>query len=190
MSGLELRLVEDSVYKEVQLLSYCNRVSSEYHRIISTIFTNYVNMIHLRKTYESKINNFITIDMLNRGILVNVKDEDTSKNRQSFGLVEQFEGFGEEPTPVNERFDLDEILDEIGDPIMEQEQVPRLEPVRMVRDDNGFLRREHNQNEEYYPHNRNIRMELEALLPNIGPDNEVRDNEVDGYGYEYPDHRA
>jgi hypothetical protein len=190
MSGLELRLVEDSVYKEIQLLSYCNRVSSEYHRIISTIFTNYVNMIHLRKTYESKINNFVTIDMMNRGILVNVKDEDTSKNKKSFGLVEQFDGFGEEPTPVNQRFDLDEILDEIGDPIMEQEQVPRLEPVRMVRDDNGFLRRAHNQNEEYYPHNRNIRMELEALLPNIPTDNEVRDNEVDGYDYEYPDNRA
>jgi hypothetical protein len=190
MSGLELRLVEDSVYKEIQLLSYCNRESSEYHRIISTIFTNYVNMIHLRKTYESKINNFVTIDMMNRGILVNVKDEDTSKNKKSFGLVEQFDGFGEEPTPVNQRFDLDEILDEIGDPIMEQEQVPRLEPVRMVRDDNGFLRRAHNQNEEYYPHNRNIRMELEALLPNIPTDNEVRDNEVDGYDYEYPDQRA
>jgi hypothetical protein len=129
----------------------------------------------LRKTYESKINNFITIDMLNRGILVNVKDEDTSKNRQSFGLgmIDEFEGF-EEPVPMDE-------------PIMEQEQVP---VVHMVRDDNGFLRRAHNQNEEYYPHNRNIRMELEALLPNIGPDNEVRDNEVDGYGYEYPDHRA
>ena len=38
MSGLELRLVEDSVFKEIQLLSYCNRVSSEYHKIISTIF--------------------------------------------------------------------------------------------------------------------------------------------------------
>jgi hypothetical protein len=131
--------------------------------------------------------------MMNRGILVNLKDEDTSKNKKSFGLVEQveqFEGFGEEPTPMNERFDLDELLDEIGDPIMEQEQVPMLEPVRMVRDDNGFLRREHYQNEEYYPHNRNIRMELEALLPNIHRGNEVRDNEVDGYDYEYPDNRA
>jgi hypothetical protein len=60
----------------------------------------------------------------------------------------------------------------------------------MVRDDNGFLRRAHNQNEEYYPHNRNNRMELEALLPNIHRGNEVTDNEIDRYDYEYPDDRA
>lgn len=54
-------------------------MSSEYHRIISNIFTNYLNMLHLRKTYESKVNNFVTIDMMNRSSLVNVKDEDTSK---------------------------------------------------------------------------------------------------------------
>ena len=182
MSGLELRLVEDSVFKEMQLLSYCNRVSSEYHKIISTIFTNYLNMLHLKKTYESKINNFMTIDMMNRGILVNVKDEDTSKNSKSFGLVDEFNGFGEEPTPMHQ-------------PVMEQE------PVHMVRDRNGFLRRAHNQNEEYYPHNRNITDELEEIqnhliteINRIGQtldtDIEVSDNEVDGFDYDYPDQRA
>jgi hypothetical protein len=127
-------------------------------------------MIHLRKTYESKINNFITIDMLNRGILVNVKDEDTSKNRQSFGLgmIDEFEGF-EEPVPMDEPIDVAPMIRELRN-------------VHRILD---------NQNDELgNPHPRNIRMELEALLPNIGPDNEVRDNEVDGYGYEYPDHRA
>jgi hypothetical protein len=211
MSGLELRLVEDSVYKEIQLLSYCNRVSSEYHRIISNIFTNYLNMLHLRKTYESKVNNFVTIDMMNRSSLVNVKDEDTSKNKKNFGgeelPIQEPDWAGErvrdilavqEQAPMNERFDLgeirndlDELLNEIGDPIMEQEQVPI---VHMVRDDNGFLRRAHNQNEEYYPHNRNIRMELEALLPNIHRGNEVRDNEIDNRNWtdidEFPIHRA
>lgn len=188
MSGLELRLVEDSVFKEMQLLSYCNRVSSEYHKIISTIFTNYLNMLHLKKTYESKINNFMTIDMMNRGILVNVKDEDTSKNSKSFGRVDEFNGFGDElPTPMDQ-------------PVMEQEPVYNVTPI-MVRDQNGFLRRAHHQNEEYYPHNRNITDELEEIqnhliteINRIGQtldtDIEVSDNEVDGFDYDYPDQRA
>jgi hypothetical protein len=179
MSGLELRLVEDSVFKETQLLSYCNRVSSEYHKIISTIFTNYLNMLHLKKTYESKINNFMTIDMMNRGILVNVKDEDTSKNSKSFGLVDEFNGFGEEPTPM----DL---------PVMEQEPVYNVTPV-MVRDHhNGFLRRIRNQNntvilEEIQDH---IIAEINRIGQTLDTDNEVSDNEVDGFDYDYPDHRA
>jgi len=179
MSGLELRLIEDSVFKEIQLLSYCNRVSSEYHKIISTIFTNYLNMLHLKKTYESKINNFMTIDMMNRGILVNVKDEDTSKNSKSFGLVDEFNGFGEEPTPMDE-------------PVMEQEPVPRLQPVRMVRDQNGFLRRIRNQNNtvilgEIQDH---LIAEINRIGQTLDTDNEVSDNEVDGFDYDYPDHRA
>ena len=179
MSGLELRLVEDSVFKETQLLSYCNRVSSEYHKIISTIFTNYLNMLHLKKTYESKINNFMTIDMMNRGILVNVKDEDTSKNSKSFGLVDEFNGFGEEPTPM-------------GQPVMEQEPVYNVTPV-MVRDhQNGFLRRIRNQNNtvilgEIQDH---LIAEINRIGQTLDTDNEVSDNEVDGFDYDYPDHRA
>ena len=171
MSGLELRLVEDSVFKEIQLLSYCNRVSSEYHKIISTIFTNYLNMLHLKKTYESKINNFMTIDMMNRGILVNVKDEDTSKNSKLFGLglVDELTEF-EEPVPMD------------------------IEPVHMVRDHNGF-RRVRNQNErnntdileEIQNH---LMTEINRLGQTLDTDNEVSDNEVDGYGYDYPDYRA
>jgi hypothetical protein len=174
MSGLELRLIEDSVFKEIQLLSYCNRVSSEYHKIISTIFTNYLNMLHLKKTYESKINNFMTIDMMNRGILVNVKDEDTSKNSKSFGLVDEFNGFGDEPeVPMDE-------------PVMEQE------PVRMERDQNGFLRRIRNQNNtvilgEIQDH---LIAEINRIGQTLDTDNEVSDNEVDGFDYDYPDHRA
>ena len=171
MSGLELRLVEDSVFKEIQLLSYCNRVSSEYHKIISTIFTNYLNMLHLKKTYESKINNFMTIDMMNRGILVNVKDEDTSKNSKLFGLglVDELTEF-EEPVPMD------------------------IEPVHMVRDHNGF-RRVRNQNErnntdileEIQNH---LMTEINRLEQTLDTDIEVSDNEVDGFDYDYPDQRA
>ena len=113
MSGLELRLVEDSVFKQVQILSYCNKETSEYHNIISSIFVNYVNMLHLKKTYESKINNFITLDMMNRSMLVNVTDDDTSKNSKSFGLL----------APVENRYD---------EPIMDVvEEMPRFRNVRM-----------------------------------------------------------
>ena len=113
MSGLELRLVEDSVFKQVQILSYCNKETSEYHNIISSIFVNYVNMLHLKKTYESKINNFITLDMMNRSMLVNVTDDDTSKNSKSFGFL----------APVENRYD---------EPIMDVvEEMPRFRNVRM-----------------------------------------------------------
>lgn len=113
MSGLELRLVEDSVFKQVQILSYCNKETSEYHNIISSIFVNYVNMLHLKKTYGSKINNFITLDMMNRSMLVNVTDDDTSKNSKSFGFL----------APVENRYD---------EPIMDVvEEMPRFRNVRM-----------------------------------------------------------
>jgi hypothetical protein len=130
-------------------------------------------MLHLKKTYESKINNFMTIDMMNRGILVNVKDEDTSKNSKSFGLVDEFNGFGEEPTPMDE-------------PVMEQE------PVRMERDQYGFLRRIRNQNNtvilgEIQDH---LIAEINRIGQTLDTDNEVSDNEVDGFDYDYPDHRA
>lgn len=123
MSGLELRLIEDSIFKQVQLLSYCNKETSEYHRIISSIFVNYINMLHLKKTYESKINNFITIDMLNRGMLVNVRDEDTTNNSRSFG-------FGvadvEDALPVNvpvRNIRLDVHLPEVYDGEVEDNEV-------------------------------------------------------------------
>lgn len=90
ISGLELHLVEDSIYKQIQLLSFCNKETSEYHKIIASIFLNYLNMNHLRKTYEEKIKNFITIDLMNRGLLVSLKDEDTRNNKTSFGLVNEY----------------------------------------------------------------------------------------------------
>jgi hypothetical protein len=135
-------------------------------------------MLHLKKTYESKINNFVTIDMMNRGILVNVKDEDTSKNSKLFGLVDEFDGFGE-PVPM-------------GQPVMEQEPVYNVTPV-MVRDhQNGFLRRIRNQNNtvilgEIQDH---LIAEINRIGQTLDTDNEVSDNEVDGFDYDYPDHRA
>jgi hypothetical protein len=80
MSGLELRLIEDTVYQIVQILSYCNRQTSEYHKTIGNLLINYLNMKHLKEIYESKMSSYVSIDLLNRGFLVNLKDEKTDKN--------------------------------------------------------------------------------------------------------------
>src|SRR5210317_62673 len=80
MSGVEFRLVEDTVYKIVQILSYNNRVTSEYHKTVANIFLNYLNMKHLKEIYDNRVNSFISIDFLNRGFLINLKDETTNDN--------------------------------------------------------------------------------------------------------------
>ena len=117
MSGLELHLLEDSVYKQIQLLSYCNKETSEYHKIIANMFVNYLNMSHLKKTYEQRINNFITIDLMNRGLLVSVKDEDTKNNTTSFGLglaLEDVHQYEEEvPRFRNENLNHNAIREEV-----------------------------------------------------------------------------
>jgi hypothetical protein len=117
MSGLELHLLEDSVYKQIQLLSYCNKETSEYHKIIANMFVNYLNMSHLKKTYEQRINNFITIDLMNRGLLVSVKDEDTKNNTTSFFLglaLEDVHQYEEEvPRFRNENLNHNAIREEV-----------------------------------------------------------------------------
>jgi len=80
MSALELYLVEGTTYKTMQLLSYCNKVTSEYHRTIANILLNYINMEHLKDIYESRMKSYQSIDMLNRGFLINLDDEKTDKN--------------------------------------------------------------------------------------------------------------
>jgi hypothetical protein len=97
MSGVEFRLVEDTVYKMVQVLSYNNRMTSEYHKTISNILLNYLNISHFKEIYYSRINSFISIDFLNRGILLNLKDENTNDNPSG-----QFVNFlwGQDPAPI------------------------------------------------------------------------------------------
>jgi len=80
MTGVEFRLVEDTVYKIVQILSYNNRLTSEYHKTVANIFLNYLNMNHLKEIYDSRVKSFMSIDILNRGFLINLKDETTNDN--------------------------------------------------------------------------------------------------------------
>ena len=169
MSGLELRLVEDSVFKQVQILSYCNRQTSSYHTIIADIFVNHINMLHLKKTYESKINNFISLDMVSRSKLVNLTDEDTSKNNKSFGYM----------------------MEPNDEPVRYDEPVPMNGWVvdRLMEEFNPMT----GGNDRLLGRIRNIRAELENL-PNMVGDTEGTDNEVDLSDWmpdiDYPDHRA
>lgn len=80
MSALELYLVEGTTYKTMQLLSYCNKVTSDYHKTIANILLNYINMEHLKDIYESRMKSYQSIDMLNRGFLINLDDEKTNNN--------------------------------------------------------------------------------------------------------------
>lgn len=80
MSALELFLVAGTTYEIVQLLSYCNKVTSDYHKTIANILLNYINMEHLKDIYESRMKSYQSIDMLNRGFLINLDDVKTDNN--------------------------------------------------------------------------------------------------------------
>ena len=80
MSAMEIELIEGTVYKSKQLLSFCNKVTSEYHTVVSNILLNYINMNHLKNVYESRLKSYESIDILNRGFLINLDDEKTDKN--------------------------------------------------------------------------------------------------------------
>ena len=80
MTAMEIELIEGTVYRTTQILSFCNKVTSEYHKVVSNILLNHINMIHLKDIYENKMKSYESIDMLNRGFLINLDDEKTDKN--------------------------------------------------------------------------------------------------------------
>ena len=91
MSAMEIELIEGTVYKSKQILSFCNKVTSEYHTVVSNILLNYVNMNYLEDIYENKMKSYESIDMLNRGFLINLDDEKTDKNRTgSFEIFDDY----------------------------------------------------------------------------------------------------
>jgi hypothetical protein len=48
-------------------------------------------MNHLKEIYDSRVKSFMSIDLLNRGFLINLKDETTNDNPtgQFDGLIEE-----------------------------------------------------------------------------------------------------
>lgn len=119
MSALELFLVAGTTYEIVQLLSYCNKVTSEYHKTIANILLNYINMEHLKDIYESRMKSYQSIDMLNRGFLINLDDVKTDNNPTGqFEIPEQIrDGFqqirdGLEIELVQDQTDFDGYTDD------------------------------------------------------------------------------
>ena len=87
MSALEIQIVENEMtYKMVQILSYCNKETSEYHKSIGNILVNRLNHLLFTQNYEKKLRSFSDIELLNRGFLIGLKDEDTKDNSSTFGL--------------------------------------------------------------------------------------------------------
>ena len=84
ISALEIYLqnTEDLYYKEKQLLSYCNKTPSRYHRIIADILINELNSDLLKNNYQKMLGIYKDIITLNRGLLVSTEDEKTDKNKE------------------------------------------------------------------------------------------------------------
>jgi hypothetical protein len=88
MSAMEIELAENEMsYKIIQILSYCNKQTSEYHKTIGNLLVNRLNHLLFTKNYDKKIRSFVDIELLNRGFLISLKDEDTKNNSSLFGLV-------------------------------------------------------------------------------------------------------
>lgn len=82
ISALELSLNSKGIFEEVQLLSTCNRLPSEYHKNISVILTNEINILNLETQIEKLKDN----STLFTGLLTTVRDESTDKNSSPFGF--------------------------------------------------------------------------------------------------------
>tara|TARA_R110002020_G_scaffold91096_1_gene221468 strand:+ start:335 stop:2203 length:1869 start_codon:yes stop_codon:yes gene_type:complete len=82
VSALELHLSTelDLYVTEKQLLSYCNKTPSRYHRIIADILINELNSDLLKNNYQKRLGIYKDIITLNRGLLVSTEDEKTDKN--------------------------------------------------------------------------------------------------------------
>jgi len=88
MSAIEIEVLENEMsYKIIQILSYCNKVTSEYHKSIGNLLVNRLNHLLFVENYEKKLKSFADIELLNRGFLISLKDEDTKNNTTNFGLA-------------------------------------------------------------------------------------------------------
>lgn len=81
MSAIELMLAKDGLsYNIVQILSYCNKETSEYHKTLGNILTNHLNKIKFTDGYQARLKSFGDIERLNRSLLIALNDESTDNN--------------------------------------------------------------------------------------------------------------
>jgi hypothetical protein len=76
ISALELHVKTDDIkYVEKQLLSICNKQSSQYHRIIADIVKAELNSNLLKTQYNKRLDLYKDVSLLNRGLLVSAEDK-------------------------------------------------------------------------------------------------------------------
>ena len=79
MSAIEFHK-QTKIYKEKQLLSYCNRIASDYHRHIGNILKTYLNMQKLNEYYNNMLNYYEDVLDNEQDNLFCTDDESTENN--------------------------------------------------------------------------------------------------------------
>ena len=87
MSALEIELEDNQLmFRIIQILSYCNKETTEYHKTIGNLLVNKINKKRFIDGYDKKIKSFGDIELLNRGFLISLKDESSEKKISSLFL--------------------------------------------------------------------------------------------------------
>ena len=73
------------VYKLNQVLSYCNKMTSPYHKVICDIIITELNVVSLKKNIDKKISNFEKSITLHKNLLLSLDDESTDNNDYGHG---------------------------------------------------------------------------------------------------------
>ena len=109
----------------IQILSYCNKETSEYHKTIGNLLVNRLNHLLFTQNYEKKLRSFSDIELLNRGFLISLKDEDTKDNSTSFGLVMEEADYRIDMGEMMEEEEVD-MEEEVTEERLMEPDIPRL----------------------------------------------------------------
>jgi hypothetical protein len=93
MSALEIELEDNQLmFRMIQILSYCNKETTEYHKTIANLLVNKINKKRFIDGYDKKIKSFGDIELLNRGFLISLKDESSENNAPSIFFFDEIDG--------------------------------------------------------------------------------------------------
>jgi len=113
---MEIRL-EGIEYKISQLLSYCNKETSIYHKTIGELFTQKLSLYSIEKNVQKRINTLNKSITLHSNLLLSLPDDDTKNNETRFGggyVNPPDLPFGEGNHPD---IDIEEVLDIMNEPL-------------------------------------------------------------------------
>lgn len=128
LSAMEIRL-EGIEYKISQLLSFCNKETSIFHKTIGELFTQKLSLHTIEKNVQKRINTLNKSITLHSNLLLSLPDDDTKNNETRFGggyVNPPDLPFGEgnhpdidinevlnimnEPLDIEDPFDIDDII--------------------------------------------------------------------------------